>query len=157
EGLTAYAAQHDRWQTVAQYQKLVKDVLVAHADENGHLHLHQLKTDIKEFVPSDWPSELSALRVELEQHLTSEHRSSIRDLMSRRLRQINDETMAFIYPIFTPTTAGQRGQIAMSPPPGFVIVAINLTEIQQEILPTLAKRHFSGVAGANGFDYSATV
>jgi signal transduction histidine kinase len=157
DGLSAYAARHDRWIAVAQYPRLVRDVLVAHIDETGKLHLHQLKTDTKQFVPCDWPSELSELRAQLEQNSVSEQRPFLRDMMFRRFRPINDQMMAFIHPILIPPMASQRGQIALSPPLGFVIIAISLSEIQQEILPALAKRHFSGGDGANGFDYGAVV
>src|SRR5262249_29619112 len=108
------------------------------------------------------------LRPQLEEHLTSEPRAFNRDeprrfnrdLMGRRLRPIDDETVALIHPIFTQPTFGQRGQrewIEAPPPPGFVIVTISLPEIQQEIFPALARRHFSGVASVDGFDYSAAV
>ncbi len=153
EGLSAYAARYDRWLAIAQYPRLVKDVLVAHADEKGQLHLHQLKTEIKQFVPCDWPQELSALRSQLEQSSRSEQRALGRDLMNRRLQLVSDETAAGIHPILIPPTVGERGQIAWPPPVGFVIVTLSLPEIQQEALPTLAKRHFSG----DGFDYSVVI
>src|SRR5215475_633973 len=167
EGLSGYAARYDRWLSVAQYPRLIKDVLVARADENGRLDLRQLKTDIKQFVPYDWPSELSALRPQLEQHLTNEPRAMVRDLSWRRSRPINNEMMAFIHPIFIQPEMGrriQRGQREWAAPPrGFVIITISLAEIQQEILPALVKRYFSGVTGGadapgmNGFDYSGAI
>ncbi len=154
DGVSAYAERYDRWLTVAQYPRLVKDVLVAHADEKGHLHLHQLKTEIKQFVRCDWPTELSALRLQLEQNLTSEQRPFVRDWMHRRLRPINDQTMAFASPILIRPAFGRRGQIALEPPAGFVIITISLSEVQQEILPALAKRYFSG---DDELDYSAAI
>jgi len=168
DGLSAYAARYDRWLSVAQYPRLVKDVLAARADESGRLDLRQLKTDVKQFVPCDWPSELSALRPQLEQHLTNEPRAMIRDLTWRRSRPINSEMMAFIHPIFNQPALGQRVQRGQrewtAPPPrGFVIITISLSEIQQEILPALVKRYFCGVTGGaespgmNGFDYSGAV
>jgi signal transduction histidine kinase len=166
DGLSEYAARYDRWLTVAQYPRLLREVLVARADEQGRLQAHQLKTDIKQFVPCDWPSEFAALREQLERHLTSEPRAPIRDLMSQRARPINGEMAAFIHPIFTPSELGHRGQRERGGPPpprGFVIIAISLPEIQQEILPALAKRHFSGMTGAletggsDGFDYSGAI
>ncbi|HKQ78676.1 MAG TPA: HAMP domain-containing sensor histidine kinase [Blastocatellia bacterium] len=161
DGLAPYAARHDRWLTVAQYPRLVKDVLVAHADEKNHMHLHQLNTDLKQFVSCDWPSELSALRQQLERQLAGEPPAFNRDLMSRRLRPVNDETMAFIHPILVQPALDQRGQrvwTAPPPPLGFVVVTISLAEIRQEILPSLAKRHFYGAdSGVQGFDYSAAV
>jgi len=157
DGLSAYAARYDRWQTVAQYPRLVRDVLVARADENSHLRLHQLKAGIKQFVACDWPSELSALRQELEQRLTGEQRTFIRDLMGRRLRPINGETMAIIHPILSPSAFGQREQIETTLLSGFVIITIDLPEIQHEIFPALAKRHFFGAASADEFDCSAAV
>ena len=57
-------------------------------------------------------------------------------------------------PFLFPPTVDQGGQIALTPPPGFVIITISLPEIQQEILPALTVRHFSG---AEEFDYSAAV
>jgi len=155
--LSAYAARYDRWLAVAQYPRLVRDVLVARAGENGRLHLHQLKTSNRQFVPYDWPSELSALRLQLEQNLTGEPRAFGRDLMNRRLRPINDEMMAFASPILIRPAFGQRGrrgQIAIEPPARFVIITISLSEIQQEILPALAKRYFSG---DDELDYSAAI
>ncbi|MGH9755413.1 MAG: sensor histidine kinase [Blastocatellia bacterium] len=162
EGLPAYAARYDRWLAETQYPRLVKHVLVAHGDEDGQLHLHQLKTGAGEFVPCDWPSELSALRLQLEQNLKVEPRAFGRDLSGRRLRPINDETMAFIYPILAPPAFAQRGRIALTLPTSFAIVTVSLLEIQQEILPALARRHFSGAdsgtaSGADEFDYSGAV
>ncbi|MGH9834462.1 MAG: sensor histidine kinase [Blastocatellia bacterium] len=157
EELSAYAARYDRWLAVAQYPRLVKDVLVAHADEKGQLHLHQLKTEIKQFVPCDWPQELSTLRSQLVQSSRSDQRAFGRDLMNRRLQLINDETVVCFHPILIPPTVDQRGQIALPAPVGFVIVTLSMAEIRQEALPALAKRHFIGADGADGFDYSAAI
>jgi signal transduction histidine kinase len=153
EELSAYTARYDRWLAVAQYPRLVKDVLVAHADEKGQLHLHQLKTEIKQFVACDWPQELSTLRSQLEQSSRGEQRAFGRDAMNRRLQLINDETVVCFHPILIPPTVGQRGQFTMPAPVGFVIVTLSMDEIRQEALPALAKRHFSG----EGFDYSAAI
>jgi len=157
DGLSAFAARHDRWTAVAQYPRLVRDVLVAHVDETGQLHLHQLKNDTRQFVQCDWPSELSELKTQLEQISIIEQRPFLREMMSHRVRPINDQVMAFVHPILIPPMAGQRGQISLPPPLGFVIITISLSEIQKDILPALAKRHFSSAAGAEGFDYSAVV
>src|SRR5262245_30742141 len=62
EGLTAYATQYSHWQTIAQYPRLVKEILVGRIEKNGELHLHRLMTDSGQFVPSDWPSGLAELR-----------------------------------------------------------------------------------------------
>ena len=157
EELSAYAARYDRWLAVAQYPRLVKDVLVAHADEKGQFHLHQLKTEIKQFVPYDWPPELSTLRSQLEQPSRGDQRAFGRDLMNRRLQLISDETVVCFHPILIPPTVDQRGQIALPAPVGFVIVTLSMAEIRQEALPALAKRHFIGADGADGFDYSAVI
>lgn len=155
DGLPAYVARYDQWVAIARRPRLIKDVLVAHVNEGGRTHLHQLKTDAKQFVPLDWPVELSALRSQLEEHSKTEGRASFRELMSRRFQPVNGETMALIYPILIPPGRGQRGQMSWPPPTGFVIITFSLSEIQQEMLPALAKRHFS--AGANEFDYSAVI
>jgi signal transduction histidine kinase len=157
EELSAYAARYDRWLAVAQYPRLVKDVLVAHADEKGQFHLHQLKTEIKQFVPCDWPQELAPLRSQLEPSSRGGQRAFGRDLMNRRLQLINDETVVCLHPILIPPTVDQRGQIALPAPVGFVIVTLSMAEIQQAALPALAKRHFFGADGVDGFEYSAAI
>lgn len=155
DGLPAYVARYDQWLAVARHPRLVKDVLVAHANEDGRTHLHQLKTDTKQFVPLDWPVELSALRLQLEEHSKTEGRASVRELAARRFQPVDDETMALVHPILIPPERGQRGQMSWPPPAGFAVITLSLSEIRQEMLPALAKRHFS--AGADEFDYSASI
>jgi signal transduction histidine kinase len=152
--LPAYAAQCNRWLAIAPYPKLIKGILVAQADASGGLRLQQLKTDLKQFVPCDWPEELSSIRTQLEQNMTGDQRSLFREGLSRRLRPIDDKTIVFHYPVFTPPIVNQRAPIAFSLPSEFVIVQLSVPEIQHEILPVLAKRHFSG---ADAFEYGATV
>jgi signal transduction histidine kinase len=157
EGLSAYAARYDRWLTVTQYPRLVRDVLVWRLRENGQPHLRRLEIESKQFVPCDWPPELSELRVQIERHAEDEQGPFFRDSMNRWLRPINDETAAIIHPILVPPTFGGRGQISLPPPTGFVLVRLSLAEIREEMLPALARRHLPGAAGLDGFEYSAVV
>ncbi|MFN8001688.1 MAG: HAMP domain-containing sensor histidine kinase [Acidobacteriota bacterium] len=154
-GLSAFATRYDRWLTQAQYPQLVRDVFVAQVDEQEQFHLYQLNPESKQFsAAQSWPAELSKLAEQLAHYTKDEQRTFLRELMGRRFQLVNEQLAVLVHPILIPPTFRERGQVTWSLPIGFVIVTLNLDEIKQDILPTLAKRHF---LGTNGFDYSATI
>ncbi len=154
ETLSAYPARYDRWLTVAQHPKLVKDLFVARQDVNGQLKLSQLKIDERRCVATDWPAELEGTRQQLQRFLAAEPRASMRELMSSRIRAVDERTIAVINPTFVPQATGQRAAAGPTSLAGFVIIIVSRAEIEQEMLPALAKRHFSST---EAFDYSAAV
>ncbi|MEP7273479.1 MAG: histidine kinase dimerization/phospho-acceptor domain-containing protein, partial [Acidobacteriota bacterium] len=154
EGPATYAARYDRWITTAPYPKLIKDAYVALPDERGQLQLAQLRGDGGQYSAAQWPQSLAPLRTQLQQWIVADARVSMREIMSSRVRLVDGEGLALVNPIFSAAQVGQRPVGGPVPLSGFVILSLNPQEIEREILPALAKRHFSGT---DSFDYSASI
>lgn len=154
EALTAYAARYDRWLSVAPHPKLVKALFVARGGDGDELRLSQFKVDDKRFVSAEWPATLSELRPQLQRFLTTEPRPSMRDLLGNRIRALDSGDLAIINPSFAMQPGGQRLATGAPVLAGFAIIVVSRSEIEQEMLPVLAKRYFSTT---EGFDYAASV
>jgi signal transduction histidine kinase len=154
EKLVEYSKRYDRWLSTTQHPKLVKDLFVVRAEQTGQLYVSQLDIEHREFNRIDWPERLGSLRVQFAKFLDGEPRPSMRELMSNRVRPMSESEIALINPSFAPQAAASRNTPASPSLAAFVVVVVNQTEIEQEMLPALAKRHF---ASTQAFDYGAEV
>jgi two-component system, OmpR family, sensor histidine kinase SenX3 len=154
ENLVEYAKRHDRWLSVAQHPKLVKDLFVVRAAKGGGLYLSRLDIEQRQFARVEWPAHLAPLRIQFEKFLGDEPRPSMRELMTNRIRQLNEGEVALINPSFAPSGTPPRSAPASPSLAAFVVVVVNRDEIEQEMLPALARRHF---AGTQALDYGAEV
>jgi hypothetical protein len=154
ENLVEYSKRYDRWLSIAQHPKLLKDLFVARPDKDGSLVVSQLNVDQRRFARTEWPSNLETLKPQLQRLIAGEPRPSMRDLITNRIKPLDGGEIALINPSFAQPSVPPR---TMPPSPslaGFVVVVLNHLEIEQEMLPALAKRHF---AGTQALDYGATV
>ena len=153
-----HAARYERWRATAQHPQLIKSVFLAQLDEDDQLRLHRLNPDTRQFSAEQWPEEMAGLHQKLEEHYrnisrvlsqssrtqTRETAASIRELLRRPFPPIAEEIPALVISIQKPPVVRGNGEISLRLSSEVVIVMLNLNYIQQEMLPTLAKRYFEG-------------
>lgn len=145
ERLSAYVSSYDRWSKSTSYPGLVKGVFLALTDEGRHLRLHELDRKAQRFEIRDWPQTMTSLRYQLEE--VARNPLAIgppppggTEPPSQGLQLLYAELPAMVT------------MLVEFPPPhlaGFAIVMLDLPYIQQEILPSLIKRHFLSDDGSN--------
>lgn len=149
----AYAVCYDRWLETAAYPGLVKAVWLAQPRPQGGLQLHQLNRPARSFTAQAWPSEMVALGNQLEEQLRSLRNAGPLPLpdIEARLREttLDDEPPALMLPLLE-FDAGRDNRFGPTADlAGFLIVTLDLTYIQQEVLPALAARTFIAIDGPN--------
>ncbi|MEP7338435.1 MAG: hypothetical protein ABI977_11925, partial [Acidobacteriota bacterium] len=158
------AASYDRWLASSTYPRLVNAVFLAKLDEQRQFHLMRLNTVARQLEPMEWPENMIGLRRQLEPFANDFRFFSNQSVappppsplpnepprMGFRLHpSFNEEASAIILPVFNLpvfklTKMGEPPRpVSIRPVDEFVILTLNLSYIQQEILPLLVKRHFT--------------
>ena len=152
--LNTYSLNYVRWNKSAPHSGLIKDVFVALADEQQQLHAHVLNHETRVFEACDWPKQMAALREQLQEIAQRETRrpeppqptgspSPDRPENFRRFpAPFSEEPLAMVLPILEPGRVRSDGSFTPPHVAGAAIIELDITYIQQEILPELAKRHF---------------
>jgi signal transduction histidine kinase len=143
------AASYHRWLESSSKPRLIKAVYETKLDDDGRLHLERLKFDSGQFEPCQWLQEMTTLRQHLEQHeafvrsqMTSPALSSSHRIRPRPMQPLNAEIPALIYPLMEYPRINNKREFSFPLPSGFVIIALDLSYIQQVLLPALVKQHF---------------
>ncbi len=151
--LSSLRSRYARWVESTQASKIVDRILFAEMEPAKRLQVDEFQPATGQFASVSWPADLEELRQQIEQFGNEGLGNPGREGGPRRLRGLDGETMTLLYPIFSPPRFGERGGFAIMPPARFLILRLNLAEIQNEYLPGLIKRHFSDP----GFEYSAEI
>ncbi len=153
--LNAYVSSYDRWSKSASYPGLVKSVFLALTDDRRQLHLHELNREARKFEIHDWPQRMVTLHHKLAELTRNSPPlgSPVPDRNeppSPRLQLLDEELPALVTMLVErPPLMRTDFTFAASHLVGFTIVELDLTHIQQEILPSLIKRHFLSDVGSN--------
>jgi signal transduction histidine kinase len=153
ESIARVLRQYDRWQAQAPYPWLVRDVFLVRRDAAaGGLALSVLRPKAHRFEPVPWPAELADLRRRLEApHRHDRHGDHGRGSFGPAVPVAADVPALVIPLAFTSMLAGPAGDPETS---AHLVVRLDARAIAAEMLPTLARRHFSGPEGA---DYALAV
>jgi signal transduction histidine kinase len=165
-----FAERYAQWDSKAPYPQLVSDVFIFERDERASLRLSRFNREQKKFEPVEWPAELAQLRTRLEQELLQNiNHDGDREIS---LDPVEPDVPAIVSPIIAaPGVVLPRQQEIredarglgkaelpdigdLAPFSGYVIVKLDLDVIKNELLPTLARRYFSG---SDGLEYNLAV
>jgi signal transduction histidine kinase len=146
EKLNAYVSSYDRWSKSTSYPGLVKSVFLALTDDRKHLRLHELDREARKFETRNWPPTMTSLRHQLEEMIRNPHAlgpsAPGRTEPPSLWPQLDAEPPAMVM-MLVERLPKVKNDFTFAPPHlvGFAIVVLDLPYIQQEILPSLTKRH----------------
>ncbi|MBO0862457.1 MAG: HAMP domain-containing histidine kinase [Chloracidobacterium sp.] len=161
----AYAKVYDQWVSTTLYPKLVSDLYIVKAGVDGQLILFRFSQERRQIELADWPANFEILRQRLAEQfriIFAPDRSLNADPLTPPAL-IDGEIPALIIPMaprLAPEGEAERRQQQERPDPaafGWTIARLDLDYIKQEVLPTLAKRYFSGGDGRGKPDYNLLV
>jgi len=159
--LDRYAARYDNWRRRARYPELVDAVfLVERGGEQDPPRVSRFDPQRRSFVPGTLPTGLSALEARLAQLAAEigpreERWQGPKPDRSRRRFEttfrpgfgdlLSGEPPALALPILVPPARPESGSpwrgIRLA---GWSVVVLDLDHIKEEVLPSLAARHFGG-------------
>ena len=161
------AERFDRWDTKAPYPRLVNDLYLLKNSEVDHPRLTHFNRAHNDFESMEWPAELAALRQRLEQGLlkTNGEHELLKELS---VNPVEPNVPALVLPLIAAPRVllgdgkyehveGKRSDVNVaqkSPFVGYLIIKLNIEVITNELIPTLARRYFSG---GNGLEYNLAV
>jgi signal transduction histidine kinase len=155
EKLNAYVSSYDRWSKSASYPGLIKDVFLALTDDRRHLRLHELDREERKFEIREWPQTMTSLRHHLEEMARNPHAlgppaPDRTEPPSSRLQLLDGELPAMVT-MLVERLPRVKNDFIFAPPHliGFAIVVLDLPYIQQELLPSMIKRHLLSDHGSN--------
>jgi signal transduction histidine kinase len=155
EKLKAYVSSFDSWSKSTAYPGLVKTVFLALTDDDRQLRLHELDREAREFEIRDWPQRMTTLRHQLEELARNPHAlgppAPDRTAPSSQRPQLLDEELPALVTMLVERPSRVKNDFIFPSPHliGFAIVVLDLSYIQQEILPSMIKRHLLSDDGTN--------
>jgi two-component system, OmpR family, sensor histidine kinase SenX3 len=146
--LKAYVSNYDRWNKSSSHPGLVKAVFLALTDERRQLHLYKLDSEARKFETHDWPQTMTTLRHQLEDLVRNPPvlgppPPGIAE-PSPHPMQLLDEELPALVTMLVKRPVWVKNGFALAPPQlvGCAIIVLDMLYIQQEMLPSLVKRHF---------------
>ncbi|HYE74082.1 MAG TPA: HAMP domain-containing sensor histidine kinase [Blastocatellia bacterium] len=146
------AAAYSAWHETTSHPKLIKSIhfvtAAPVAGAEGNLKVLGLDAATKQFSVSQWPDEMSDLRSKLEENAAIFHRFQAlgeRAAPSDRPHpppQLEPNLPALIVPLVNQVPSAVQGQ-QPKPIVSYIIVALDLESLRQELLPTLVQSHFA--------------
>jgi signal transduction histidine kinase len=154
-----YSTRYARWISSSQFPRLIKDIWLVTAGENSSLDLKRLAQANRQFQDWSWPAEMDGLREQFARRFRNmqsplgpqspDRRTPRGEPMGMQMPPIFDRPPAIIIPIFRMPVIRDQKEIAFRPPPGFILLTLDLDYIREETLPELTRRHFPGESGLN--------
>lgn len=168
-----YAQRYAHWAATTTHPRLVSSVLLAQMDENGQATLARFDESSSQFQPTGWPPELEDWRRRYEQcyhdarpdqgrpvvdgaqtdriivaqskaESTARGPSHVTRLALGPMRAIEEDIPVLVIPVLNLTPPEMRLRPDLSIPIGYTIVTLNREYLEQEFIPALARRYFSG-------------
>ena len=138
----------EHWNRTAPYARLISEVFVVDYDEQDRPRLSHLNVSARRFELTEWSGEFVNLRGRFESaHLRSEASAQ------NPIEPFAEEIPALIVPFPLVRTTKPPSSEGSSPGParpddkstpllpGFTIIKLNLSYLQQEFIPSLVQRH----------------
>lgn len=162
------AERFDEWNAKAPYPKLVSDLYVLDKGEGDLARFRHFNRNVGGFELTDWPGEFQSLRSRLVTSGIVPHVHEPALLEGLLIDPVEPNIPAIVSPIIAAprflvsekdnihieTTRRTPGVTDQSPFAGYLIIKLNREVITNELIPTLAKRYFSG---GNGLEYNLAV
>ena len=162
------AERFDEWNSKAPYPKLVSDLYILDKGEGDLARFRHFNRNIGKFELTDWPGEFQSLRSRLVTPgiVSNVHEPALPEGLL--IDPVEPNIPAIVSPIIAAprvlvsdkdnihieTTRRTPGVTDQSPFAGYLIIKLNRDVIINELIPTLAKRYFSG---GNGLEYNLAV
>ncbi len=124
-------------------------------------HISHFNRETGRFEATDWPAELERLRQRLETE--RKNGSPAYTLQHSLLKTVDEDSMSLIIPanwyppFFDPLSQGKRSPGASNPSYKFVVVALNINYIKNELIPALARRYFADGSAEGGLEYNLSI
>lgn len=153
-GWDIYAAKHEAWAATAIHPRLVRGIYLVAENEDGSEKLALLNHTSKRFELTAWTPELMPVRGRLQ-----DQRSSQASLPNRIVRFLTARDVAEVPALLIPVLdlPLRSGRIETQPnisALGYIVVLLDLEQIQQNLLPELVARYF---ADGDTLDYHIAV
>jgi signal transduction histidine kinase len=139
--------RNERWQATSRFPRLLKDVYVYSQEPPGTGRLRHFDPKTGLLAPADWPASMSDWQQQLGQNDVRQEDPVHRTVLFARMSQpIWEKACAIVSPMPLPFMF-LNGKADPEPPPGprfsYAIIAIDSEYLKNELLPSLAERHFS--------------
>ncbi|MFN0122883.1 MAG: sensor histidine kinase [Blastocatellia bacterium] len=168
EHMRSLPARYEAWRARAQNPGLIRDLFMVRLKGSDQLALSQLRPVAQtagaagshEFVECEWPADMSSLRQRMEQYyqnlrtaqLSQSQDTSVRGLL-RPIPPVDGDLPALVMTPMSDPVINENREITFRTPSEYLVVRLDLNEIQSEILPALAQRYFHG----DEADYSVDI
>jgi signal transduction histidine kinase len=144
-----YASRHATWAQRAEHPRLVRDILLVELSPAGDVRVSRFDPGEGRFEATSWPTGLDPVRRRIET-LFQGRPEGPRGL-------IVDDVPALMAPApsLSPRVAeGAQGGFGTFHLAGISVIVLDADFIREQLLPSLASRHFGG---EGGLDYNLTV
>ena len=159
------AGRHELW-TASRYPKIVKEVYLVPRTAAGELTLQRYNPAAQTIEPAEWPAALEPIRAQLARAPevlpaapgTTVFVASVTRTVWDAIPALVVPTPALLLNLTTPLArqpSGARLEPEIVPVPAFTILALDGAYISRELLPQLARQHFTGTT--EGIDYELAV
>jgi signal transduction histidine kinase len=172
-----FAQRYDHWQSTSSFPRLLKDVYAFSLSEDGVADLRRFNPSSRQLEPADWPESMRDWRKQLatDQVVNETERQGDKTRNSVFVRRLPAAIWEPVPALVVPSTmvffapAGKSPaptpdflkRLNVPPPVAYSILVIDKDYVVRELLPTLARRHFSqrpeGDPAAPGLDYKVAV
>ena len=172
-----YARRYADWKKTTANPNLVAGLYILRLDEPPASQVLRLAPSGQHFEPSDWPANLRALREELQQSASNSAamdlrlipRSECRATLETQTRnsqtasytggplagwQFEPRIPALVRSVARDPAASAGRQTSARNAMDWIVIALDRNDVQNNILPALAQRYFSGT---EGLDYQVAV
>ncbi|HEX5080949.1 MAG TPA: HAMP domain-containing sensor histidine kinase, partial [Blastocatellia bacterium] len=165
QGVDDFAAKYSSWRESAARPKMIKDIYLTQAGENGEA-LSRYDVEAGDFKPCEWPAGMSNLRKRLEEDRARYEmlRARIREasmpktpgmkgagdsglkkaVFSFRINLVDEDLPGLVIP---EADRPEEGIMPTLSPRAYRIIAFDDDYISRELIPELAARHFGDSAG----------
>ncbi len=150
------AARYDRWQATARFPAVLKDFYVTTREDDGTTRLERLNVASRRLEPAVWPASMKdwsdALGSQADGH-TARSGVFVRSLPPA----VWESAPAIVVPMPLVIWSDRSGMsdIRFTPGLSYTILEIDRAYVTAEMLPALAKQHFTGKG--DGFEYQLAV
>jgi signal transduction histidine kinase len=145
-----FAERYDRWQATSAYPKLLKDFYTVAREPSGGFKLQRFDAATRTLREASWPDTMADWRTRFDDRQRQEGE---RGLVIRHIAGPIWETVpALIVPTPILFVAGPDEPPSFSPPEiSYTVLTIDLSYVRDELLPSLAQRHFRKAGDADEF------
>jgi signal transduction histidine kinase len=154
---TRMAERIERWQAATAFPRLLKEYYLVRGDGDGDaLTLLRFDGQTREMTPVDWPPSMRDWREQFSERIETGARGTL--AIRRMASPIWDSVPAIVIPtpvLFLSGRLGASDVRTVTARASYIVLALDLAYLRQEMLPALAQRHFRGTG--DGFDSQVAV